>query len=168
MPGSTEADKVTTLHHTDDSSSTDVTLEKPGISRHAVQLGSINFLVPQNVVSEVVDNTRYCRLPGSPIFLLGMGSVRAITFPIFDMHYLCGVQTSEAPIILLMNFEREPAAITVDRLPKIVQISEEQKTDSLPPLRQTLKSHIVAAYQAEDLCVELNFIDFFESSSKQT
>ena len=140
-------------------------LEKPGITRHAVQVGPISFLIPQNIVSEVVDNARYCRLPGSPSFLLGMGSVRAITFPVFDMHYLCGVETTESPVTLLMNFETGPAAITIDHLPKIVQISEEQKTETLPPLRQSLKNYIAAAYQAEELCVELNFIDFFESSS---
>ncbi len=157
-------DKTATPDKSDTITQKETAVEETLTARHAVKVGPVNFLIPQQVISEVVDNARYCRLPGSPPYLLGMGSIRAITFPVFDMHFLCGVKSPEKPVVLLINFEIEPAAITVDQLPSVIQISASQKTQTLPPLRPNLKRYIEAAYQAEELCVEFSFIDFFESS----
>ena len=63
--------------------------EKRG--RYGYQVDTLNFLIRQGCVSEVLQMTDIWTLPGAPRWLLGLVNLRSNLVPVFDLRMLFGL-----------------------------------------------------------------------------
>ena len=64
--------------------------ESSTIVAHSFILGDIGFLLPGNLVSEVVQDLPFCQFPHVPRWLWGMVNLRGNLLPMFDLRDLFG------------------------------------------------------------------------------
>ena len=112
--------------------------EAGGVSRHAVLVGGIGLLLPDDEVSELVERPRVCRLPNTSTWFSGITSVRGSMIPVFDLHELFDMAFERDRRRLIVIGEHEKAVgIWVDGFPRNLVLGDddlESETLSIPSL----------------------------------
>ncbi len=121
------------------------------VTTHAVVVGNIGLLLPQNQVSELVENLSVCRLPNTPSWFEGIASIRGNMIPVFDLHELLGVPgKAKSRKIITIDSGETAAAFWVDEMPRIVMVTSDDIMQRRPPLPQLIGDHARNFYLKDD------------------
>lgn len=121
------------------------------ITTHAVIMGNIGLLLPQDRVSELIENISICRLPNTPSWFEGITSVRGNMVPVFDLHALLAVPGQDRNRKLITVDSGEiAAAFWVDDMPRMVMVTSDDLMQRRPPLPQLIGDHARNFYLKDD------------------
>ena len=133
------------------------------ITTHAVLVGNIGLLLPQNEVSELIDKKDVCRLPNTPPWFSGVTSVRGNMIPVFDLHELLGVEgiVKDRKMIVVGSGDIA-SAFWVDEMPCMVMVTSDDSLSSASPLPPLLRNHASGHYfKDEQIWTAWDIQDFF-------
>lgn len=121
-------------------------------SFHAFTIGTIGFLLPAEMISEIAENVAYCQLPNTNTVLYGMANLRGNIIPIFDLHAQFNIESKAKNNrkVLIIGEGRDAAAVLIDELPIRLIISPEDKISGIPPLENELQQHVKTCYHAKE------------------
>jgi twitching motility protein PilI len=112
------------------------------ISMHAVLIGNIGLLLPDDALSELVDHGAVCRLPNTSTWFSGITSVRGNMIPVFDLHELFDIDYGQLKRRMIVVGENEKAvAFWVDDFPRIVTLAVEDGMSGAPPIPALIRDH---------------------------
>ncbi len=139
------------------------------IVAHSFILGEIGFLLPNNMVSEVVQDLPLCQLPHVPRWLWGMANLRGNILPMFDLRDLFGYGQSDPRRykLLVINIGSEMVGIVIEALPAREFFTAEEKLTGQPLLPDPLKIFARTCYKKNDrIWVDWSIEEFFTSLSR--
>jgi len=121
------------------------------ITTHAVMVGNIGLLLPQNEVSELAENLSVCRLPNTPTWFNGVTSIRGNMIPVFDVHELFGVKGRDKDRkMIVVGIGETAAAFWIDEMPAMVMVTSDDMMSNVPPLPQIIKDFSRNYYLKDD------------------
>lgn len=121
------------------------------ITTHAVMVGNIGLLLPQNEVSELAENLSVCRLPNTPTWFNGVTSIRGNMIPVFDVHELFGVEgKGKGRKMIIVGSGETAAAFWIDAMPLMIKVSSDDMMNSSPPLPQIIRECSRRCYLKDD------------------
>lgn len=121
------------------------------ITTHAVIVGNIGLLLPQNEVSELAKNLSVCRLPNTPTWFNGVTSIRGNMIPVFDVHELFGVKgRGKDRKMIVVGIGETAAAFWIDEMPTMVMVTSDDMMSNIPPLPQIIKDFSRNYYLKDD------------------
>jgi len=121
------------------------------ITTHAVRVGNIGLLLPQNEVSELAETLSVCRLPNTPTWFNGVTSVRGNMIPVFDVHELFGVEgRGKDRKMIVVGIGETAAAFWIDEMPTMVMVTSDDMMSNIPPLPQIIKDFSRNYYLKDD------------------
>jgi len=137
--------------------------KKQSVNTHAVLVGNIGLLLPQDEVSELIENMAVCRLPNTSTWFDGVTSVRGNMIPVFDLHELFAIEHAGAKRRLIVVGENETAvAFWVDDFPRLVSLDQDDGMTSTPPIPPLIRDHAHNYYLREgQIWVDWNIESFF-------
>ena len=132
------------------------------ISPHAVLVGNIGLLLPDDEVCELIEAPEVCRLPNTSTWFNGITSVRGNMIPVFDMHELFDIAHEHLRRRMIVVGENEKAvAFWVDDFPRIVTLGAEDDTTSTPLIPSLIREHARKYYlKDEQIWVDWNIESF--------
>jgi len=92
----------------------------------AFQLGSEEYALDINQISEIIKPRDYTDVPRVPDFILGLISLRGVVVPIFDLRQrfqMGAVELSSASRIIVCHEDGITAGLLVDRINQVVKIA---------------------------------------------
>jgi chemotaxis signal transduction protein len=121
------------------------------ITTHAVKVGNIGLLLPQNEVSELAETLSVCRLPNTPTWFNGVTSIRGNMIPVFDVHELFGVEgRGKDRKMIVVGTGETAAAFWIDEMPTMVMVTSDDMMSNIPPLPQIIKDFSRNYYLKDD------------------
>ncbi len=130
---------------------------------HAFSVGSIGVLLPEDTVSELVEDLPVCQIPNTNSIFYGVGSLRGSIVPIFDLQQLFGMGKTDHTYYIVIGVGEKSVAVLIDKMPKQIEIGSHNRFKNMPPLPGALKSFSVSAYREDGLWVDCRLIDLFRS-----
>jgi len=134
---------------------------------HAFQIEQIGLLLPETIISELLEDMSTCRLPNTSPVLYGMGNLRGRIIPIFDLHYLFDMPRGDKQYFLVIGSDENTVAVLLNALPLQVRLSESEKLNSLPPIPDILRAFTRACYESDGLWLECDLFAFFMKIREQ-
>jgi len=134
---------------------------------HAFRVEQIGLLLPEAIISELLEDMSTCRLPNTSPVLYGMGNLRGKVIPIFDLHYLFDMPRGDGRYFLVIGSDENTVAVLLNTLPLQVRLSEREKLNSLPPIPDSLRPFTKACYENDGLWLECDLFDFFLKLKEQ-
>ena len=117
------------------------------LQTHAVLVGNIGLILPQDEVSEIVEKLTACRLPNTAPWFNGVTSVRGSMIPVFDLHELFSIGHEDIRRRLVVVGESETAvAFWVDGFPRMVHLAADEMMSSAPPIPPMIRDHAKSYY----------------------
>jgi len=105
-------------------------------TRYGYQISDMNFLVPENTISEVIQNPNIFSLPNSPSWIEGLINIRGNIIPVMSINKYLKTHTNEklTNILVLDKSDNENAiAIMINNLPISLEINDSKTcTDTYP------------------------------------
>lgn len=137
-------------------------------SFHSVKCGSLNLLINEDTLGEVIENIEICPLPQTSNSLVGMSSVRGNIVPIFDLHQLLDMEhAQQRDNVMVVGSGNDKVGFLIDNLPKKVRFTAEDRISRKPPLPKKLMPFIKNCFHQGELWIEWDIFDFFSSFGKQ-
>jgi twitching motility protein PilI len=130
---------------------------------HAFRVDNIGLLLQSGMTSELLQNLSICSLPNTNRVLYGMGNLRGNIIPVFDLRCLFGMPECENKYFLVIDEGENAVAILLDQMPLQMDIREEYKLNSLPPMPSILRPFVNDVYHSDGLWVDCDLMSFFES-----
>ncbi len=122
-----------------------------GVSRHAVLVGNIGLLLPDDEISELVERARVCRLPNTSTWFSGITSVRGSMIPVFDLHELFDMAFEPKQRRLIVIGEHEKAvAFWVDGFPRNVTLADEDLGSEALTIPSLIRDNVQEYYLKDD------------------
>lgn len=133
------------------------------VATHAVMVGNIGLLLPDDEVSELVEKMNVCRLPNTAVWFNGVTTVRGNMVPVFDLHELFAINHENLKRRLIVVGEAETAvAFWVDDFPQLIELTGEDSMTSTPPIPSLIKDHTSEYYLRDgQIWVDWNVESFF-------
>jgi chemotaxis signal transduction protein len=115
----------------------------------AMRIGDLGFLFPVNVGREVVAPPAVSRIPNTASWLRGLANVRGSLVPVIDAAAVLGVtRTAGTPPYLVIFGQGDNAiGLTIDGLPRLLDIDVGAVVGDPPPAPRQLDSCIRSAYE---------------------
>jgi twitching motility protein PilI len=129
---------------------------------HAFKIDNIGLLLQSGMTSELLQNISICSLPNTNRVLYGMGNLRGNIIPVFDLRYLFGMPECENKYFLVIGEGENAVAILLDEIPLQIDIQEDFKLNSLPPMPSVLRPYVRDVYHSGGLWVDCDLMSFFE------
>lgn len=135
------------------------------ITTHGVVIGNIGLLLPQDRVSELIENVSICRLPNTSPWFQGITSVRGNMVPVFDLHQQLGMPATDTERKMIMVDSGETAAMFwIDYMPRLVMVTSDDMMPGRPPLPQLIADHARNFYLKDDqIWIDWDIRAFFTS-----
>ena len=134
--------------------------------RFGSRLGDIGLLVPNGMLSEVIEHPKIYPLPTTPKWFQGLINLRGNLVPVFNLKSLLeiGEEDTESPNLLVLNHGGEAVGYLIDGLPVTLDLNQKLEQCPLPP--SLLLEHGKAVYlQSGRVWVEFDFDGFFRALS---
>lgn len=116
-------------------------------TRYGYKASGINFLIPENTTSEVIQDTNIYRLPNSPSWIEGLINIRGNIIPVMNIDKLLKKQKSKnlTNILVLDKSDNSSAiAILINDLPVSLEYNESKAVIQNPP--EILKGFIAEGF----------------------
>lgn len=133
--------------------------------RFGARIGDIGMLVPQGMLSELVEDAKIYPLPTTPHWFRGLINLRGSLVPIFDLKALFDMQDQKVKTtkLLVLNSGEEAVGILIDDLP--VTLEAIRRLEQLPKLPSVLREYSQEVYvRDEEVWVEFDFDGFFQAA----
>ena len=132
---------------------------------HAIMIGNIGLLLPNDQISELLNRLAVCRLPNTAAWFAGVTSVRGNMIPVFDLHRLFGIEsTPQARRTIVVSEHETAVAFHVDGFPRLVSLEEEDGMTSTPPIPALVKDHARKYYLKDgQIWVDWDIHTFFKT-----
>jgi len=137
--------------------------------RFGVRVGDIGLLIPQGMLSEMVDDAEIYPLPTTPLWFQGLINLRGSLVPVFDLKALFEMEEHkvETSNLLVLNSGEEAVGILIDSFPLTLDVT--QILEQHPMLPPVLREYSQAVYvQGEEVWVEFDFDGFFRAAGSRT
>lgn len=122
-----------------------------GVSRHAVLVGNIGLLLPDDEISELVERARVCRLPNTSTWFSGITSVRGSMIPVFDLHELFDMTFEPKQRRLIVVGEHEKAvAFWVDGFPRNLTLGDDDLGSAALAIPSLIRDNAREYYTKDD------------------
>jgi len=109
--------------------------ERP-LTRYGYKIENLNFLVPEETVSEVIQNPNIFNLPNSPSWIEGLINVRGNIIPVMNISKFLKTFKGEKPINILVfnkSDNKSAIAIMISELPFSLEYNDSTTTiDNYP------------------------------------
>ena len=136
------------------------------VRRLGFKIGDIGLLIGDNTISELTDILPICRIPNTPVHLLGLVNLRGNLTPVFDLHHLLNVtqQQKTKQMLLVLGRGEKAAGLLIDDLPAHQILLRQEKLESLPQLTEVIKPFISGGYkQQNNMWLNFDYQSFFQS-----
>lgn len=141
----------------------DENIERP-YTRYGYKISTMNFLVPESTVSEVIQNPNIFSLPNSPLWIEGLINIRGNIIPVMNIDkYLKSTNGEKLTNILVLDKADNKAAIAImiSDLPTSLEIGESNKASNEYP--EALNDFIKNGFNQNNTdWVEFNPQELFE------
>jgi len=134
---------------------------------HAFQIQQIGLLLPEIIISELLDDMSTCRLPNTSPILYGMGNLRGKIIPVFDLYYLFDMPRGDGRYFLVIGSDDDTVAVLLNSIPLQVELSERKKLNSLPPIPDSLRPFTKSCYESDGLWFDCDLFGFFMKLKEQ-
>lgn len=137
------------------------------VIRYCYEVGKLIFILPEQLVSEVIENPQYTYIPKMPKIISGLCNVRDNLVPVFNLHEHCGYQKSTNKYLLVIGVGQDAVGVLLDSLP--YSLEDEGYTDlhNIPSLPANLDSFVFKAFRKVDkIMIDYNHQAFFQSLCK--
>lgn len=138
--------------------------------RFGFRVCDIWLLVPENMRSELVEETDVYPIPTTPIWFPGLINLRGSLVPVFDLKKLFNMEDmgGEKPNLLVLNTEaeeeEEAVSVLIDGLPLTLDTNKHVAQPPPLPLPEILQEHSQAVYVREqEIWVDFDFDGFFRA-----
>jgi chemotaxis signal transduction protein len=142
----------------------DQTIERP-YTRYGYTTAKMNFLVPEHMVSEVIQSPNIFNLPNSPSWIEGLINVRGNIIPVMNIEkFSKEISSDQLGNVLVLNKSiNEPAiAVIIDDLPSALEINDSET--SIRHYPSTLQNFINNGFSQNNLdWIELDIQALFKS-----
>ncbi len=138
------------------------------VSGYGFTVDTLGLLLPSTVASRLVDiETRVCRLPTAPGWLLGMMNLSGSTVALFDLDAMLDLPGGRAATHYLVIGEgADAAAVGIGERPQRIRLSADQRMTRGHPLPGALQPYVQACYRDTDrVWVEWDFRAFFDAAA---
>ena len=118
------------LFPTDEIIFPDENIERPH-TRYGYKISNMNFLIPEETVSEVIQKPNIFNLPNSPSWIEGLINIRGNIIPVMNIDKFLNNSNGKKPdnILVLNKTDNKSAiAIIIDDLPTSLQRDESKTT----------------------------------------
>lgn len=133
-------------------------------NRYGFRIGSLNFLMGERTLSEVISIMTAYPIPNTPAWMLGIINLRGNLVPVFDLKRLFDLPASErgGNFILVMDKGAQAVGMLIDDAPTTLQGLT--AVADMPPLSKALEGYIPRAFRRGDsIWLELDHRGFFAS-----
>jgi twitching motility protein PilI len=133
-------------------------------ARYGFRVGTLNFLIRERTLSEVIERVPAYPIPNTPSWLLGLINLRGNLIPVFDLKRLFEMPPGDkdAGFVLVMDKGSQAVGMLIDGFPSTLRGL--QAVAEMPPLPTALIGHVPAAYRREEeVWLELDHRGFFAS-----
>lgn len=139
-----------------------INLEDAGL-RYGFSIGDLNFIYNANIACELVKGVGIYSVPNTPLWMLGLINLRGSLVPVFNLeNYFDFKEESDLHKLLLVLGKGEKAvAFQVKKYPKL--LNNLTLLEFLPKLIPKIDGYICAAYQGEEIWLELDKDKFFSA-----
>lgn len=134
---------------------------------YGIRLYNFGLLLPQDIVSRVIDDYQLCPLPTAAKWFLGMANVDGISVPVFDLnlHLFEGKREQIAnDQLLIIGVGSESVAIPINTAPIQVDLGMAVVTERFPLLPEALKKTVYKCYQLDIYWLAWDFKKFFSTA----
>ena len=136
-------------------------------TRYGYQISTMNFLVPENTISEVIQKPNVFSIPNTPSWIEGLINIRGNIIPVMNIgKYLRNKENEKLTNILVLDkSDNENAiAIMINNLPISLEIDDSKTSTSNYP--DTLHEFIKSGFtQNKTDWVEFDLQKFFKKLS---
>lgn len=106
-------DENTALFSSDEFIFPDESVVRP-YTRYGYKISNMNFLVPEETVSEILQDQNICMLPNSPAWIEGLINIRGNIIPVINMDkYLKNFNKEKLTTILVLGKSADTSAIAI-------------------------------------------------------
>lgn len=137
-------------------------------TRFGFRIGDLGLLVPNGMVSELIEEADIYPLPTTPDWFRGLMNLRGGLVPVFDLKILFEMQTGTGtkPRLLVLNERMRAVGVLTDAPPKSIALGP--PLPQTPPLPLLLSQYNRGAYvKNQDIWVEFDFEGFFQAVGNQ-
>ena len=107
------------------------------ISTYAVRVGDLGLLLPENDISELLEDKNICRLPNTPDWFNGVTNIRGNMVPVFDLHHFFEFENNPRDRrLVLIGAGDKAVCIWADDMPVMVSLSDAEidQSQKIPEL----------------------------------
>ncbi len=107
----------------------DENIERPH-TRYGYKISQMFFLIPEEIVSEIIQDANIYSLPNSPSWIEGLINLRGNIIPVMNLDKLLKNNNNKSTTILVMNNseEKKSIAIMIDDLPVSLELNDSNTT----------------------------------------
>ena len=142
----------------------DETIDRP-FSRYGYTISGMNFLIPENTASEILQNKNIFMLPNSPNWIEGLINIRGNIIPVMNVDKVLNMTTKEKPENILVFDKAGTAsaiALLISDLPVSLEYNDSHSTINSYP--EILHDYISSGFnQNGSAWVEFNPQELFEN-----
>jgi chemotaxis signal transduction protein len=133
--------------------------------RYVVDISNLSLILPQGILSELVEVPQYAILPLMPEKVVGLCNLRGNLVPVFDLHKHLGVgKDSSDRYLIALGAGEGVVGILLESLPYMIRESDCIPTKQMPSLPKKLEDYISGAFKKEgQVLVEYDHDAFFAS-----
>lgn len=126
---------TTSLFSNDNIMFPDESVERP-YTRYGYQISELNFLVPENVGSEVIQEPNIFMLPNAPAWIEGLINIRGNIIPVMNVDKLLEQKTKKkmkSILVLEKSVDASAIAILISVLPVSLELNDSKSSTTSYP-----------------------------------
>ena len=138
-------------------------------TRYGYKISNMNFLVPKDTVSEIIQNTHVYNLPNAPVWLEGLINLRGNIVPVMNLDkFLKNFNKQDISNILVLNNSdgSDAIAVLINELPISLELNDSDTTTKNYP--EQLQSFVKNGFNQNNIdWVEFEPQKLFKTLSKK-
>ncbi|MFK8011397.1 MAG: chemotaxis protein CheW [Marinicellaceae bacterium] len=135
--------------------------------RYSFNLGNIGFILPKELICELIENPTFTYIPKMPKIVLGLCNVRGNLVPVINLHNYFKLEIQLNKFLLVMGQGQNAVGVLLDVLPFSVDEDELDEIHNIPSLPGNLDQFVFKAFHNNDsILIEYNHEELFKSLCK--
>ncbi len=133
--------------------------------QYVLDFGEISLLLPDGILSEVIEVPRYAYMPLMPAHVSGLFNLRGNLIPVFDLYrYLSLPNQGKSEYIIALGKNDDIVGVLLKTLPRPIDQSTYQLVQHVPNLPASLERYTTEIFQKEnEIVIAYRHKEFFAS-----
>ncbi len=125
--------------------------EDPQILRRGFRIGSLNLLVQEGTVCEILDLPPVARVPNTAPWLCGLVNRRGSVIPVYDLMLLLFGEnkTNRSGRLLVIGQGEASAGVIVQALPTLETFNAEDRAEAVTNLPRGLREYVINCFMKD-------------------